>query len=558
MVQRFPICICVVSVAYAIVVLLVAPDWTVDDAYIGFRYAANLAWHGQLTWNVGDDPIEGYTGVALPVMLASLMRLGASPIWASKAIGILSLFVGGVFLYRTLGRLAIREAIRSVMLLLYLAAPILFTHALSGLETMLFSSCVVAGLWAVVVWFQERERWRQRISVLCLILLLTSLVRPEGVVLAGVCLATVVGHEARRNPDRLRRLLIRCGLLYVLPAATYFAWRWWYYGLLLPNTFYAKSRAGWNYFGQQAQLSSFLLAYVMAGFLAAGVLLLLGTPRTGWRELCRRILPEYRGMALVSGVGLAFMAVVSGQYLRTDPVMNYAYRYYAPFLPVLLIIMGGLLHVGREAWTDACVGRPARRVVGVVLLTGLGLYQARAYRLEQSDQFVRTLRTARLLRDEHIPIGRYLKANLPATETLVVHLDAGAVPFYAELDTVDFGKLNDEYLATHDLTSAQCADYFYSLNAGALVIASSDRHTLKPSRGGEALIEDPRFERYSFLRDYCSPAFPNYRQLVFLRNDLYARVTGNPAPLRPHPGTTSPVSPSVAFSPPPGNSSATQ
>ncbi|MCP4594760.1 MAG: hypothetical protein GY842_28850, partial [bacterium] len=124
--------------------------------------------------------------------------------------------------------------------------------------------------------------------------------------------------------------------------------------------------------------------------------------------------------------------------------------------------------------------------------------------------------------------------------------------------TVDFGKLNDEYLATHDLTSTQRADYFYSLNAGALVIASSDRHRLKPSRGGEALIEDPRFGRYSFLRDYCSPAFPNYRQLVFLRNDLYARVTGNPAPLRPHPGTTSPGPPSVAFNPPPGNPSATQ
>ncbi len=55
------------SSLYAVVALAWFPKWTVDDAYITYRYAENLALNGQLTWNPGLDPVEGYTGVALPV-----------------------------------------------------------------------------------------------------------------------------------------------------------------------------------------------------------------------------------------------------------------------------------------------------------------------------------------------------------------------------------------------------------------------------------------------------------------------------------------------------------
>lgn len=35
--------------------------FTIDDAYLTFRYTANLAaGHGPV-WNVGEDPVEGFT-----------------------------------------------------------------------------------------------------------------------------------------------------------------------------------------------------------------------------------------------------------------------------------------------------------------------------------------------------------------------------------------------------------------------------------------------------------------------------------------------------------------
>src|SRR5438094_461628 len=78
------------AIGYSARTLFVFPRWTVDDAYITFRYAENLALHGALTWNLGGDPVEGYTGVLLPIILAGLIRLGVEPILGSWMVGVLA------------------------------------------------------------------------------------------------------------------------------------------------------------------------------------------------------------------------------------------------------------------------------------------------------------------------------------------------------------------------------------------------------------------------------------------------------------------------------------
>ena len=78
--RRFSLWVCMLALAHGGVMLVLSPNWTVDDAYITFRYASNLAHHGQRTWNVGQDLIEGYAGVASPILLAGLIRISFSPI----------------------------------------------------------------------------------------------------------------------------------------------------------------------------------------------------------------------------------------------------------------------------------------------------------------------------------------------------------------------------------------------------------------------------------------------------------------------------------------------
>ena len=165
------------SVLYPIVIFSIFPKWLIDDALIGFRYSENLAIHGALTWNLGEPPVEGYTGLVLPVAVAGFMKAGIDPTLASHLLGISSFFLGLLFLFLILRLLNIKELIIGVVLLLYAMTPMLFTHATSGLETTMFVAALFLSLYYYLAFLLRQGNG----ALLSLSLLLLSLVRPEGV-----------------------------------------------------------------------------------------------------------------------------------------------------------------------------------------------------------------------------------------------------------------------------------------------------------------------------------------------------------------------------------------
>ena len=62
-------------------------DFLVDDAFISFRYARNLALGHGLVFNVGESPpVEGYTNFLWVLMLAAVETLGWDPALWSRAL----------------------------------------------------------------------------------------------------------------------------------------------------------------------------------------------------------------------------------------------------------------------------------------------------------------------------------------------------------------------------------------------------------------------------------------------------------------------------------------
>ena len=108
--------------------------------------------------------------------------------------------------------------------------------------------------------------------------------------------------------------------------------------------------------------------------------------------------------------------------------------------------------------------------------------------------------------------------------------DAGAIPYYSGLETLDFGGLNDEFLSRRwieRMPDAKVADYFYAADCGAVVVTSRDWERVK-AEGVAGIFDDPRFDRYTLVRRYRSAAVQDYFELVFLRRDL----AGAPAAAR--------------------------
>lgn len=507
-------------VAVAVLLLLASfPQWTVDDAFVLFRYAENLAYHGALVWNLGQPPVEGYTGVALPILLAVGLRLGIPVVAASRAIGVLSFLTGGLVL-NTLGhRLGLGRAARVGCVVLYFTAPLLYTHAFSGLETSLFSTAILVSLLCAEMSLDAARRRGAAGALLPLTLLLTCLVRPEGVALAIVLLVLVGGVRLQQGASAFRSFVAWVSGVLVVPGTAYFFWRWHYYGQLLPNPYYVKTFGGLFHLRTLAFLAEFLLCYLGLPAVAILVVLLTG-PRRMVLAVQRR-LTEAQGRIAASLVlaSIAFVIVVTVVYLRSNLIMNYSYRFFAPFFGPLLLPAALLFDAGLPAFTQQARARSSRCWVTAALLVAAGLGQVANYVFQWRRETQWASGYRKLLEDEHVQAGLFLREKVPPREWLVVYPDIGAVSYLSKLKSVDFGGLCDAVLS-HRVPDSFAVDYFYSFRPGAVMFHSSDPARVEHDRRAAKILGDPRFHDYVLVRRLTTPGRPDYNTLVFLRRDL--------------------------------------
>ena len=214
----------------------------------------------------------------------------------------------------------------------------------------------------------------------------------------------------------LRGLGIYLGI--VLP---YFLWRWWYYGHLLPNTFYAKVGTG----GSQLIRG---LYYVHAFYAFSGYGLLL--PLIGLRRAVRR-----REVQLLGGLTLTLLTctvLVGGDALPM-------FRFLAPLLPAFFL----LLALGVRELLE---GFARHRHVRPIVLGACVVLAAWAARIgfvgPLYEEVARDTREVAAWRE----VGAWLRAHASANATIAV-IPAGAMPYVSKLRTIDMLGLNDVTIA---------------------------------------------------------------------------------------------------------------
>src|SRR5438309_770870 len=133
--------------AAGLLVAYIAVSWpfTVDDAFITFRYSENLASGYGPTYNPGALPhAEGYTSFLWMVVIAVPHLFGWDAVLVSKLLGIAAtlcaLAVAARFVYDLTASLAAqaRQAWAAFVVLLLAAYYPTAVHAVAGMETSLF------------------------------------------------------------------------------------------------------------------------------------------------------------------------------------------------------------------------------------------------------------------------------------------------------------------------------------------------------------------------------------------------------------------------------------
>jgi hypothetical protein len=431
---------------------------TVDDAFITFRYSSNLAHFGAPVWNLGDPhPAEGYTSFLWMVLMAipHLFHFGA--VVFSKVLGV-ACTCATILVSARLAWAVCRSSDPSIRRLaavlvvpILIASPAVAIHAVSGMETALFTFLATSLL--LIAIFLHRSAvssasQQRLVSALLILGLLLVLTHPEGILLLLAAAATLVlgkrGPFSQLAPTDRHRLLLQGFWLFLLPAVVFLSWRIWYYRHLFPLSFYVKVGApsSRSHFDGAKELLAFLREIFIAQPLF-GLSLVIGVVKV-WRIAMPALVAVL--------VHVLFFAV-------PKPIMAFEWRFLFPVLPFLT----GLAAVGLGnllAWLSDRIRLRATRTpmfqraagafcIGSVAVT----LQIWAHSSDGTRRLADFAAYGRAMQSAHIPLGKALRrlgGKNPGNHSLATG-EAGAIPYYSGWRTVDIFGLNNVQIATsHD------------------------------------------------------------------------------------------------------------
>jgi hypothetical protein len=395
------------------------PVAALDDAYIHFQYARQMALGKPWQYNSGDPVSTGATSLLYPFLLAAAYLLGFQGeliVWPALIIGAAGLILSSLFIYRITARLLgagqlAREAIAFGTALLFLFSGAVTVAYFNGMETGLFTVLVLAALYGFV---------RDRPSQTAVFLALSGLVRPEGLFLAGVAWLIyggqiVLGERQEKRPLLFMTLAVLvAGFPYLL-------------NLALSGTPTASGAQAKSWLGNVPFVFSDIVFNIgrMLG-------LILGRMSLGlFAEKSWPVAPGILPLALFGGwvlwrrgerwTVLLVLGWFSAGCLLTATLITALWhigRYQVPFLAILLpfcgVAAGFLWQRVSGRWQPA---------LAAGLLLGLILVLVTSYEGRRSfdDAVASTL-------GQQIALADWIDLNLPEDTLVTVH-DAGAIRY---------------------------------------------------------------------------------------------------------------------------------
>ena len=470
--------------------------WSMDDPFITYRYAENLAdGHGPV-FNIGD-PVEGHSTPLLVLILAVAHGLGLALPTFAPALGIACALgaLGAMFwrLRREDDAGAPAPIRLAGLYVLALNGPFAL-YAVSGMETPLYA---LLCLLALIACANEMETGGGRLPASALLGALAALTRPEGALVFTVCLiARAIWRFQGQGRDRWGRIALSAGVFAAL-GGTFLVWRVAYYGDWLPNTYYAKMTG--------EPLSARLvrgLGYAWSALAMSGGALAVGALAWGaaraWSGSPLRL-----AVCGFCAAHLLFILVSGGDWMVGG-------RFIAPLAPALAWLIQDAL---RAFWRAAqCWRRPARWRWGAVALAALCLAGA-LWAERRETRPVMTLLRAGALHQPYIAAGRWL-AEYGRPDQTVASMEAGIVPYYSGLRLLDMGGLMDRHIARLEGEHMYKTDTDYILEQAPDFVfmqlrATDPPQAYYPDGPDKALLAHPAFlARYRIAQTWPRGANP--------------------------------------------------
>ena len=266
------------------ILLAVHAGFVLDDSFITYRYSKNLVDGHGLVWNVGEDPVEGYTSFLWVLLNALGMKFGIDPVVFSKAIGSIAalsivwilvsassnldwklklIFIGGIALSPPFAFLAMQGMETS------LTALLLLTSSIAALRVIRNGDSKNFFLWNLL-------------AFICF------LSRPDTAIFSIGVGTVLIIYYIRSEEVRASKLFPMILVGFIILFLLYNYWRFKTFGYLMPNTYYVKG--GLDESGLFKKVGFY---YVVSFFLNILFPYLLLTSGLLWKSISRDKLVRY-------------------------------------------------------------------------------------------------------------------------------------------------------------------------------------------------------------------------------------------------------------------------
>ncbi len=458
-----------------------------EDAAMLMRYADHLAHGYGIVWNIGQHPVDGATDFLFMVVAAGLIKIGVPVGRSVRAIGFASHLLTVLLVYLVNRRIWKASVALSFVSGLYLAVGTGLSYVAAFFGTPFFA-LFAALTWICAVLLIQKEQPPFWLSLLfALSGLATGLVRPEGVILAGLMLVAVILAGGWRASTKT---LVAFAAVFLLLGGGYFLWHWNYFGYPLPNPFYKKGGGALHWDSFWESLGNFLR--FGGPFLLAFLL--------GFRS------------ARTTRLAVAFLiplVLFASMFILISNETNFGGRFQYALLPLILIswypLVDGLeTEIGFSWPVPSRVEGPAlsqvrERSAWILAALVIALAVAR-YSWSQNCVLTLAQQTCGIAYEAD---GRYdvakVLADYQGRGYVIATTEAGLLPFYSNWTAIDAWGLNDEWIAHHGEVTEGYLDQYKP----QLIVFHAYFSPLVPPKRNEKNLSQDWFRMTVTLKDYA-------------------------------------------------------
>ncbi|MGC8737861.1 MAG: ArnT family glycosyltransferase [Candidatus Hydrogenedens sp.] len=433
--------------------------WTLDDAYIAFRYAENFSEGKGIVYNEGEY-VEGYTCFLWVLLLAGLHKIGLDLPITSKILGVLFTFIT-IFLMSCIHKIIKgTHWLVSVAGVLILGSMGAFTSwAMSGMETSMTAFLIFLSILLFGAFISRNKELLSGYFLVGVVIALAVMSRPDAGIILPVLVFCSFLH-AFKEKQYFNPIFIILGFSLVF--IPYFIWRYNYYGWLLPNTFYVKVGSSKEQIKRGLTYAFYFLkgtSLIWAPFIMLQIFPLKTLEKRGYVVF---------SMSLAVLLNMLYVISVGGDCMP-------AHRFYTPITPLLVAVSAYSLFLPGVSYF--------RSLLLVIIIVIFNLWQLK------NDPYLYERIVADVVAERGKETGLWLRDNVPPNSLLATNT-AGSVAYYSHLKIIDMLGLNDEHIAHREIKTLGKGFAGHEKGDGKYVLSRKPDYIMFGSATGN---KEPRF-----------------------------------------------------------------